>query len=101
MEPDSLHKTLGVPSLTCRASSLECMCTPGDTAVNLRLSRTNFKPQMFQRLCCDSFTSAQHVLALQQLHDGGLSGGNQDDAAVFPAAHQPALRGDVHAGGHL
>ncbi|KAF3848736.1 hypothetical protein F7725_015233 [Dissostichus mawsoni] len=40
----------------------------------------------------------RHVLALQQLDDGGLSGRNQDDAAVFSAAHQAALRGDVDAG---
>lgn len=30
-------------------------------------------------------TSAQHVLSLQQLHDGGLRGRHDDDAAVLAA----------------
>lgn len=41
------------------------------------------------------------MFSLQQLDDGGLRGGHQDDAAVFPAAYQAALRRDVHARGHL
>lgn len=45
-------------------------------------------------------TSAQHVLSLQQLHDGGLRGRHDDDAAVLAAAHQPPVRRDVHAGRH-
>lgn len=46
-------------------------------------------------------TSPEHVLPLQQLHDCGLRGWNQDDAAVLSPTHQTALRGDVHAGRHL
>lgn len=46
-------------------------------------------------------TSPEHVLSLQQLDDGGLSGRNQDDAAVFSSTHQATLRRDVHAGRHL
>lgn len=46
-------------------------------------------------------TSAQHVFPLQKLDDGRLSGRNKYDASVLAAAHQPALRGDVHAGRHL
>lgn len=46
-------------------------------------------------------TSPEHVLPLQQLDDGCLRGGDQDDAAVLAAAHQAALRRDVHAGRHL
>lgn len=48
-----------------------------------------------------TLTSPQHVLSLQQLNDGGLSGRDQDDAAVFSPAHQSTLRGDVDAGCHL
>lgn len=48
-----------------------------------------------------TLTSPQHVLPLQQLHDGRLSGRDQDDASVFSAAHQAALWRDVHAGRHL
>lgn len=46
-------------------------------------------------------TPPEHVLPLQQLHDGRLRGGHQDDAAVLSAAHQAALRRDVDAGRHL
>lgn len=48
----------------------------------------------------DPRTSPEHVLPLQQLHDGRLRGGHDDDAAVLAAAHQAPLRGDVHAGRH-
>lgn len=46
-------------------------------------------------------TSAQHVFSLQELNDGRLSGRNKYYASVLTAAHQPTLRGDVHAGRHL
>lgn len=38
------------------------------------------------------------MLPLQQLDDGGLSGRNQDDAAILSPTHQSTLRGDVDAG---
>lgn len=41
------------------------------------------------------------MFSLQQLDDGGLRGGHQDDAAIFPATHQAALWRDVHARRHL
>ena len=62
----------------------------------LSVSCTSFLPSVPPFL-----TSPEHVLPLQQLDDGGLSGRNQDDAAVFSPAHQSTLRGDVDAGRHL
>lgn len=39
------------------------------------------------------------MLPLQQLHDGGLRGGHDDDAAVLAAARQPPVGRHVDAGG--
>lgn len=52
-------------------------------------------------VCPPCLTSPEHVLSLQQLDNGRLRGGDQDDAAVLSAAHQATLRGDVNAGRHL
>lgn len=44
-------------------------------------------------------TSAEHVLPLQQLHDGRLGGGHDDDASVLTAANEPSVCRYVHACG--
>lgn len=62
------------------------------------ISTLDFLPFLCLYPC---LTSAEHVLSLKQLDNGGLSGGNQDDAAIFSATHQSTLRWDVHAGCHL
>lgn len=55
----------------------------------------------FTNMSLPVLTSPEHVLPLQKLYDGGLSGRNQDDAAIFSPAYQATLGGDVDAGCHL
>ena len=46
-------------------------------------------------------TSAEHVLALQQLHDGRLRGRDDNDASVFTATDEASVRWYVHTRRHL